>query len=108
MADFFSREITASPWTGLTLLPALPCPCRPIPSVIVLGSLGFPKADWVEQGIAALSARRSRTSPITGIRLQRLLFFSWQLKNSRSLAVTAFGKVLVLIRIGSVGVTHPP
>ena len=33
--------------------------------------------DWVEPGIAARSARRSRTSPTTGIRLQRVLSRDW-------------------------------
>ena len=40
-----------------------PFPRRPIPSA---------EADWVEGGIAASSALRSRASPTTGTRLQQL------------------------------------
>lgn len=48
---------------SVAAFPIGPFPRRPICN----------QRDWVEQGITALSARRSRTSPITGIRLQRML-----------------------------------
>lgn len=48
--------------------PSGPFPRRPICYQIV---------DWVEQGIAALSAHRSAASPTMGTPLQRMLVLEW-------------------------------
>lgn len=73
-----SPTVSSRPWWGFSPLPSragihrfqggLPFLLRPVSA-----SPNLTKVEWVELRISAESARCNRTSPITGIRLQRML-----------------------------------
>ena len=71
--------ITGRPSDGLATVSPFRqgCLCRHRSRVRVAQHQTAQRADWVEQGIAALSARCSRTSPIKGIRLRLVLVRGW-------------------------------